>query len=52
MKNIGLRGAFKGLSNVTCYDFIEQAQMGHLLAECDVAITRAGTTSLAEEKLF
>ena len=26
--------------------------MGELLSMCDVAITRAGTTSLAEEKLF
>lgn len=26
--------------------------MGELLSLCDVAITRAGTTSLAEEKLF
>ena len=51
-KNIGLRRLFEGLENVTCYDFVSQKEMGELLAQCDVAITRAGTTSLAEEKLF
>ena len=51
-KNIGLRALFEGVSNVTCYDFVSQEEMGRLLAMCDAAITRAGTTSLAEEKLF
>lgn len=51
-KNTGLRSLFEGLKNVTCYDFVSQKEMGELLTRCDVAITRAGTTSLAEEKLF
>lgn len=51
-KNISLRHLFEGLDNVTCYDFVSQKEMGALLTKCDVAITRAGTTSLAEEKLF
>ncbi len=51
-KNSGLRYLFEGLENVECYDFVSQAEMGGLLARCDVAITRAGTTSMAEQKLF
>lgn len=51
-KNTWLRKFFEGLSNVTCYDFVSQIEMGRLLSICDAAITRAGTTSLAEEKLF
>ena len=51
-KNIGLRKIFDGMRNVTCYDFASQKEMGELLSLCDVAITRAGTTSLEEQKLF
>ncbi len=51
-KNIGLRRYFEGFKNVTCYDFVSQKEMGKLLLESDAAITRAGTTSMAEEKLF
>lgn len=51
-KNTGLKSLFEGLSNTTCYDFVSQKEMGGLLSLCDAAITRAGTTSLAEEKLF
>jgi len=51
-KNTGLRRLFEGLENVTCYDFLSQKEMGEILVKCDAAITRAGTTSLAEEKLF
>ena len=52
MTNTGLRKIFEGMRNVTCYDFVTQQEMGGLLSLCDVAITRAGTTSLEEEKLF
>ena len=51
-KNTGLRNIFESLQNVTCYDFVAQEEMGELLSLCDVAITRAGTTSLEEQKLF
>lgn len=37
---------------VSVYEFVDQQTMGELLALCDVAITRGGTTSLAEQQLF
>ncbi len=37
---------------VSIYEFVDQQTMGELLALCDVAITRGGTTSLAEQQLF
>lgn len=43
---------FEIYSNVTVYEFVNQKSMGELLALCDVAITRGGTTSLAEQQLF
>ncbi len=43
---------FDAYSNVTVYEFVDQKSMGQLLALCDVAITRGGTTSLAEQQLF
>jgi len=37
---------------IRTYDFLSQKEMGELLALCDIAITRGGTTSLAEQKLY
>ena len=51
-KNQSLASPFSDLSCVTCYDFVSQSQMGKLLLQCDVAITRWWTTSLAEQHLF
>ncbi len=34
------------------FDFVSQQEMGTLLYYTDIAITRAGTTSLAEQKLY
>lgn len=44
--------AFDKFPNVQVYGFLSQKEMGQLYASCDVAITRAGTTSLAEQKLY
>lgn len=51
-KNNHLQMIFSSLHNVKVYDFVDQKTMGWLLDMCDVAITRGGTTSLAEEHLF
>lgn len=37
---------------VHTYTFISQKEMGELYNICDIAITRGGTTSLAEQKLY
>lgn len=37
---------------VHTYGFVSQKQMGELYNICDIAITRGGTTSLAEQKLY
>lgn len=51
-KNNHLQMIFSSLHNVKVYDFVDQKTMWWLLDICDVAITRGGTTSLAEEHLF
>ncbi len=51
-QNQDLHSWFTGYKNVTVYPFVAQHEMGKLLALCDLAITRGGTTSLAEEQLF
>jgi len=38
--------------SVHSYDFLSQKAMGELLSMCDIAITRGGTTSLAEQHLY
>ena len=43
---------FDKFDNVHAYGFISQKEMGHLYNICDIAITRGGTTSLAEQKLY
>lgn len=50
--NKDLRSQFERFSNVVCFDFVTQKEMGMLCYHCDIAITRAGTTSLAEQKLY
>jgi UDP-N-acetylglucosamine:LPS N-acetylglucosamine transferase len=44
--------AFQSYKNVTCYDFLSQKEMGEHYMSADIAITRAWTTSLAEQYLF
>ena len=51
-KNSHLQFMFSSLHHVKVYDFIDQKYMWWLLHLCDVAITRWGTTSLAEQQLF
>ncbi len=43
---------FSPFSFVKCYDFLSQKAIGELYLTSDIAITRAGTTSLAEQELF
>lgn len=38
--------------SVRSYSFLSQKEMGELFAMCDIAITRWGTTSLAEQHLY
>lgn len=51
-KNIELRQEFQQFKNIKILDFVSQKEMWELLYFCDIAITRAGTTSLAEQKLY
>lgn len=51
-QNMSLRKDFQQLENTTILDFVSQKEMWELLYFCDIAITRAGTTSLAEQKLY
>ncbi len=43
---------FDKFTYVHTYGFISQKEMGELYNICDIAITRWGTTSLAEQKLY
>lgn len=43
---------FDKFPHVHCYGFVSQKEMGELYNICDIAITRGGTTSLAEQKLY
>ncbi len=43
---------FEKFHNVHTYGFLSQKEMGELYNICDIAITRWGTTSLAEQKLY
>ncbi len=52
-ENQDLREVFqKNLPNAKLFDFVTQKEMGMLLYYTDIAITRAWTTSLAEQKLY
>ncbi len=43
---------FEVFPNVHTVGFISQRELGELYAMCDISITRWGTTSLAEQKLY
>jgi len=43
---------FDKFSYVHTYSFLSQKEMGELYNICDIVITRGGTTSLAEQKLY
>lgn len=50
--NEDLRQLFASFSNVEIKSFCTQRELGQLYQASDIAITRAGTTSLAEQELF
>ncbi len=50
--NKDIKHLFEWLENVHTFDFLSQKEMWTLYYLCDLAITRAGTTSLAEQKLY
>jgi len=43
---------FDKFPHVHTYGFLSQKEMGNLYNMCDITITRGGTTSLAEQKLY
>ncbi|MCX6824808.1 MAG: glycosyltransferase [candidate division SR1 bacterium] len=43
---------FDKFPHVHTYGFVSQKKMGELYNACDITITRGGTTSLAEQKLY
>ncbi len=50
--NKDIKNLFCDLDNVHTFDFVSQKEMWTLCYLSDIAITRAGTTSLAEQKLY
>lgn len=50
--NKDIKPLFDKLDNVYTFDFVSQKEMWSLCYLCDISITRAGTTSLAEQKLY
>ena len=50
--NQDLAQLFSDFPNVETLDFVSQKEIGRLYLQSDIAITRAGTTSLAEQELF
>ncbi len=52
ISNNEMSALFNKFHNVHIYGFISQKEMGELYNMCDIAITRGGTTSLAEQKLY
>jgi len=51
-ENTKLKEIFDKTKNVYTFDFVSQSEMWLLLKHCDMSLTRAGTTSLAEQKLY
>lgn len=51
-ENLKIKSLFQDFSNVQTFDFVSQKEMWKLLYYCDIALTRAWTTSLAEQKLY
>ncbi len=52
LENEEMSTLFDKFHHVHTYGFVSQKQMGELYNICDIAITRGGTTSLAEQKLY
>jgi len=52
LENEEMSTLFDKFHYVHAYGFVSQKQMGELYNICDIAITRGGTTSLAEQKLY
>jgi glycosyltransferase family 28 C-terminal domain len=50
--NQDLKAQFLSFQNVEVKDFCTQKEIGMLYETSDLVITRAGTTSLAEQDLF
>ena len=50
--NQSLAQLFSDFPNVETLAFVSQKEIGRLYLQSDIAITRAGTTSLAEQELF
>jgi len=51
-ENQDLKSRFDSFKNVHIFDFVSQQDMWLLLKFCDMSLTRAWTTSLAEQKLY
>ncbi len=51
-ENQDMKNSFDQYQNIHVFDFITQQDMWLLLKNCDISLTRAGTTSLAEQKLY
>jgi len=51
-ENQDLKSKFDSFKNVHIFDFVSQQDMWLLLKFCDMSLTRAWTTSLAEQKLY
>lgn len=51
-KNMHFREEFKKFPNVLVHDFLTQKRMGTILKKTDIAITRAGATTLWELNMF
>ena len=51
-ENQDLKDRFDSFKNVCTFDFVSQQDMWLLLKFCDISLTRAWTTSLAEQKLY
>ncbi len=47
-----IRNWFNKYQNIHIFDFVTQQEMWLLLKNCDISLTRAWTTSLAEQKLY
>ncbi len=52
LSNEEMSTVFDKFPHVHAYGFLSQKEMGELYNICDIAITRGGTTSLAEQKLY
>ncbi len=51
-KNLHFRQDFEKFSNVTLHDFVSQEELGVIYAKTDIALTRAGATTLWELYFF